>query len=106
MIDQQCCSPMIVTNSRMKPRELFPRRATAAERLHRCGGNPTTQRSREELAHLLAKIWQAPKLSSDAYERGSKGPSKRVAPAVRALVHDPSQSHSLPGQLGSRGARF
>lgn len=44
--------------------------------------------------------------SADAYDQGFDGEAKRLAIAIRILIHDTSNSHSLLGQLGMRCGDF
>ena len=55
--------------------------------------------------HLL-DTREALQLSSDAYDRGYKGEAKRLALAVRVLVHDTGASTSLLTHLGKKDIPF
>jgi hypothetical protein len=44
--------------------------------------------------------------SADAYDNGFESEAKRLATAIRILVHDTRSSHSLLGQLGKKDCAF
>ena len=58
------------------------------------------QRDRTSLLVLLNEQLAFLKSSAGAYDRGLEAEAKRLAVAIRVLVHDTGQSHSLLTQLG------
>lgn len=63
-------------------------------------GMPTVSRE-ELLAHLRDQI-QFLDTSSRSYDAGQDEEAKRLATAIRVLVHDTATSHSILGQLGEK----
>jgi hypothetical protein len=64
------------------------------------------QQSEEELkAHLEDQI-SFLRASADAYDSGFEGEAKRIAVAIRVLMHDTRQSTSLLSQLGLKSGHF
>ncbi|WDI93605.1 YecA family protein [Xanthomonas campestris] len=64
------------------------------------------QQSEEELkAHLEEQI-SFLKASADSYDSGFEGEAKRIAVALRVLLHDTRSSASLLGQLGLKSGQF
>lgn len=64
------------------------------------------QQSEEELkAHLEEQI-SFLRASADAYDSGFEGEAKRIAVAIRVLMHDTRNSTSLLGQLGLKSSQF
>ena len=57
------------------------------------------RQSKEELQQHLADTLQALELSARAFDEGYEGEAKRLAAAIRVLVHDNPNSRSLLGQL-------
>lgn len=64
------------------------------------------QQSKAELEEHLHDTIEAIGLSARAFDLGSEGEAKRLAAAIRVLVHDTIQSHSLLGQLGKKNVAF
>ena len=64
------------------------------------------RQSKDELQQHLRDTIQALELSSHAYDGESEGEAKRLAAAIRVLVHDTSSSKSLLGQLEQKTIRF
>jgi len=64
------------------------------------------RQSKEELQQHLRDTIQALELSVHALERGFEGEAKRLAAAIRVLVHDTQSSKSLLGQLGQKTISF
>ena len=64
------------------------------------------KQSEKELQQHLTDILQALELSSRAFDEGYEGEAKRLAAAIRVLVHDTPNSKSLLGQLGSKGVQL
>ena len=64
------------------------------------------RQSKEELQQHLRDTVQALELSALAFEKGLDGEAKRLAAAIRVLVHDTGSSMSLLGQLGEKTIRF
>jgi len=62
--------------------------------------------SREELQEHLRDTVQALELSSRSYDAGFEGEAKRLAAAIRVLVHDTNSSKSVLGQLGKKSIQF
>jgi len=62
--------------------------------------------SQEELQQHLRDTIQALELSSRAFDEGFEGEAKRLAAAIRVLVHDTDSSKSLLGQLGQKTISF
>jgi hypothetical protein len=60
------------------------------------------RQSKEELQQHLADTLQALELSARAFDEGYEGEAKRLAAAIRVLVHDTPNSKSLLGQLGRK----
>lgn len=54
----------------------------------------------------LRETREALALSCDAYDQGYNGEAKRLALAVRVLVHDTGNSTSLLTHLGKKDIRF
>ena len=64
------------------------------------------QQSEEELkAHLEEQVYFL-RASADSYDAGFEGEAKRIAVAIRVLLHDTRQSKSLLGQLGLKAREF
>jgi len=64
------------------------------------------RQSNEELQQHLKDIIQALELSAYAFDNGSEGEAKRLAAAIRVLVHDTESSKSLLGQLEQKTIHF
>jgi len=64
------------------------------------------RQSKDELQQHLRDTVQALELSSHAFDEGFKGEAKRLAAAIRVLVHDTDSSKSLLGQLGQKTIDF
>lgn len=64
------------------------------------------RQSEEELRKHLKDTVQALELSTDAFDRGYESEGKRLAAAIRVLVHDTGNSKSLLGQLGLKNISF
>jgi len=64
------------------------------------------RQSKEELQQHLKDTIQALELSTDALDKGYEGEAKRLAAAIRVLVHDTDSSKSLLGQLGRKTISF
>lgn len=64
------------------------------------------RQSKEELQQHLRDTIQALELSAHAFDKGFDGEVKRLAAAIRVLVHDTGSSMSLLGQLGEKTIRF
>ncbi len=64
------------------------------------------RQSEEELQQHLVDTLQALELSTRAFDEGYEGEAKRLAAAIRVLVHDTGSSKSLLGQLGRRSMQF
>lgn len=64
------------------------------------------RQSEEELQQHLVDTLQALELSARAFDEGYEGEAKRLAAAIRVLVHDTRNSKSLLGQLGRRSMQF
>ncbi len=64
------------------------------------------RQSKDELQQHLRDTIQALELSSRAFDEGFEGEAKRLAAAIRVLVHDTGSSKSLLGQLGQKTIRF
>ncbi len=62
--------------------------------------------SKEELQQHLRDTIQALELSSSSFDEGFEGEAKRLAAAIRVLVHDTGSSKSLLGQLGQKSIQF
>jgi len=62
--------------------------------------------SKDELQQHLKDTVQALELSSNSFDEGREGEAKRLAAAIRVLVHDTDSSKSLLGQLGQRAINF
>ncbi len=62
--------------------------------------------SREDLEQHLRDTVQALELSARAFDEGHEGESKRLAAAIRVLVHDTQSSKSLLSQLGRKNMQF
>jgi len=62
--------------------------------------------SKEELQEHLRDTLQAVELSAHAFDEGHDGEAKRLAAAIRVLVHDTRSSKSLLGQLGLKTIPF
>jgi hypothetical protein len=62
--------------------------------------------SKEELQQHLKDTIQALELSSRSFDAGFEGEAKRLAAAIRVLVHDTASSKSLLGQLGQKSIQF
>lgn len=61
---------------------------------------------KEELQQHLTDTLQALELSARAFDEGYEGEAKRLAAAIRVLVHDTRNSKSLLGQLGCKSMQF
>jgi hypothetical protein len=68
--------------------------------------NGEYQQSREDLELHLKETIEALQLSSKAYDEGFEGEAKRLAAAIRVLVHDTDSSKSLLGQLGKKSISY
>jgi hypothetical protein len=68
--------------------------------------NDEYKQSKEDLEQHLKDIIEALQLSSKAFDEGHEGESKRLAAAIRVLVHDTESSKSLLGQLGLKNMQF
>lgn len=64
------------------------------------------QRTTAELEELLLEQLQFLEASAESFDRGFEGEAKRLAVAVRVLLHDTAASHSLLGQLGKKAVLF
>jgi hypothetical protein len=64
------------------------------------------QRTEPELKRLLGEQLSFLESSAESYDRGFMGEAKRLATAIRVLVHDTKQSHSLLGQLNIKNKQF
>ena len=64
------------------------------------------RQSQEELQQHLKDIIEALELSSYAFDEGHEGEAKRLAAAIRVLVHDTESSKSLLGQLEQKTIKF
>ena len=64
-----------------------------------------TQSHKELEEHLLEQVL-ALKASTAAFDEGNDFEGKRLAVAIRVLVHDTSSSHSLLGQMGLKVSNF
>ena len=64
------------------------------------------RQSKGELHQHLKDTIQAMELSSRAFDEGLEGEAKRLAAAIRVLVHDTGSSKSLLGQLDKKTIRF
>jgi len=64
------------------------------------------RQSKEELREHLRDTLQAVELSACAFDEGHEGEAKRLAAAIRVLVHDTGHSKSLLGQLGLKTIPF
>ncbi len=64
------------------------------------------RQSKEELQQHLSDTVQALELSARAFDEGREGESKRLAAAIRVLVHGTSISKSLLGQLEQKTISF
>ncbi len=64
------------------------------------------RQSKEELQQHLWHTIQAIELSAHAFDGGFDGEAKRLAAAIRVLVHDTGSSNSLLGQLGQKTIQF
>ncbi len=65
------------------------------------------RQSKEELQQHLRDTVQALELSAHAFDdEGFEGEGKRLAAAIRVLVHDTKSSKSLLGQLGQKTIHF
>ncbi len=62
--------------------------------------------SKEELQQHLRDTVQALELSARAFDDGLEGEAKRLAAAIRVLMHDTSYSKSLMGQLEQKTISF
>ncbi len=62
--------------------------------------------SKEELQQHLRDTVQALELSARAFDEGLEGEAKRLAAAIRVLVHDTSYSKSLLSQLEQKTISF
>ncbi len=62
--------------------------------------------SKDELQQHLKDTVEALELSSNSYDEGHEGEAKRLAAAIRVLVHDTDSSKSLLGQLGQKAINF
>ena len=60
------------------------------------------RQSKDELHQHLKDTIQAMELSSRAFDEGYEGEAKRLAAAIRVLVHDTGSSKSLLGQLDKK----
>jgi hypothetical protein len=63
-------------------------------------------RAPEEFGQLLAEQLRFLAASAQSYDNGFEGEAKRLAVAIRVLVHETKTSHSLLGQVGKRDAMF
>lgn len=63
-------------------------------------------RTRDQLQTQLNEQLEFLQRSSDAFDRGHVAEAKRLAVAIRILVHDTRSSHSLLGQLNMLGIDF
>jgi hypothetical protein len=68
--------------------------------------NNEYRQSREELQQHLSNTVQALELSARAFDEGFDGEAKRLAAAIRVLLHDTSSSVSLLGQLREKNIHF
>ena len=64
------------------------------------------RQSKEELEQHLRDTVEALELSAHAFDDGHEGEAKRLAAAIRVLVHDTSYSKSLLGQLEQKTISF
>lgn len=64
------------------------------------------RQSKEELQEHLRDTLQAVELSARAFDEGYDGEAKRLAAAIRVLMHDTRNSKSLLGQLGLKTIPF
>lgn len=64
---------------------------------------PPTGRSREELLELLGEQTGFLATSARLFDEGDEAEAKRIAGAIRVLVHDTPMSHALLHQLGLVG---
>jgi hypothetical protein len=64
------------------------------------------RQSKKELQQHLEDTLQALELSANAFDNGFQGEAKRLAAAIRVLVHDTPSSKSLLGQLGQKTIPF
>lgn len=64
------------------------------------------RQSTDELQQHLKDTIQALELSTKALDKGYEGEAKRLAAAIRVLVHDTISSHSLLGQIGRKNIPF
>ncbi len=62
--------------------------------------------SKDELQQHLRDTVQSLELSAHAFDKGLEGEAKRLAAAIRVLVHDTSKSKSLLGQLEQKAISF
>jgi hypothetical protein len=60
----------------------------------------------QELKAQLAEQLDFLTTSADRFDRGATAEAKRLALAIRILVHDYRQSRSVLGQLGRKGVKF
>ncbi|MEK7524718.1 MAG: hypothetical protein AAB588_06875 [Patescibacteria group bacterium] len=65
-----------------------------------------TKQTPEELEGHLNEQIVFLKVSAEAYDKGFSGEAKRLAIALRILLHDTSSSRSLLGQLGRKNGMF
>jgi len=68
-------------------------------------GHGVAQTDRELLSHLEEQVRFLLR-SADAYDAGDEAEAKRLATAIRVLVHDTAASHSLLTQIGIRSLPF
>ena len=68
--------------------------------------NGKYRQSKAELEQHLKDIIKALELSTRAFDEGFEGEAKRLAAAIRVLVHDTGSSKSLLGQLGQKSINF
>jgi hypothetical protein len=68
--------------------------------------NNEYRQSKEELQQHLRDTVQALELSAHAFDEGFDGEAKRLAAAIRILLHDTGSSMSLLGQLGEKNICF
>lgn len=74
--------------------------------MNRQEGSPRHQQSREELeVHLQDQI-SFLEASARSFDDGYEGESKRIATAVRVLLHDTKKCNSLLSQLDMKGIDF
>jgi len=64
------------------------------------------KQSERELQQHLTDTLQALDLSACAFDGGYEGEAKRLAVAIRVVVHDTPNSRSLLGQLGHKSMQF